>query len=136
VSSLSNQRPEAGPRTHTEAADLPAAARSLLRKLEDWSTVLHHGSGSLEFGGLSTDTDGNGKRHRVSYFDTVDSVLVRARHADGRALVAVWLRRAGHKGWKLDMAWRGRMAGELAPKEIKARELTAYVADQQFKAAA
>lgn len=107
-------------------SDTPTAARSLLRKLDGWSTQLCHGSGSLEFGGLSVETDGNGKRKRISYFETVDSVLVRARHVDGRALVALWIRRAGQKGWKLDLAWRARHVGELAPREIKARQLTAY----------
>lgn len=133
MSSLSNQRPDAGPRPRTETADTPTAARSLLRKLEDWSASLHHGSGSLEFGGLSIDTDGNGKRHRVSSVEDVDSVLVRAQHADGRALVAVWIRRTGHKGWTLDTAWRGRAPGELTPQRLTARELAVYVADQQLE---
>lgn len=118
------------------SAELPTAARSLLRKLDDWSTGVTRASGHLEFGGLSADTDGNGKRHRVSAVETVESVLIRARHADGRAVVALWIRRAGRKGWTLDMAWRGRHEDEYAPRQITARELATYVADQQLEAVA
>jgi len=114
---------------------VPTATRSLLRKLENWSTSVRHARGQLEFGSLSEDTDGNGKRHRVEVIDDVDSVLVRARHPDGRAVVALWIRRHG-QGWKLDMAWRGRAPGELAPQRLTARELAAYVVDQELEAVA
>jgi hypothetical protein len=135
VSSLSNQRPEAGPRTHADMG-LPTAARSLLRKLDGWKTFTRPAAGQLEFGSLSVDTDGNGKRHRISLVENVDSVLIRARHTDGRALVAVWIRRESRKGWTLDMAWRGRRADEYAPRQVTARELAAYVADQALEAVA
>jgi len=84
--------------------------------------------GQLEFGSLSEDTDGNGKRHRVEVIDDVDSVLIRARHSDGRAAVALWIRRH-EQGWSLDMAWRGRAPGELAPKRLTARELGVFIAE-------
>lgn len=114
--------------------DTPTAARTLLRQLEDWSVKTTHATGPCEFGGLSEDTDGEGKRHRVSNVEDVDSVLLRATHVDGRAFVALWIRRPGttptgkHKGWSLDLAWRGRRPDELTPKQITATELKAYVA--------
>lgn len=112
--------------------DTPAAARTLLAHLAGWSSELRHSSGTCEFGGLSEDTDGNGKRRRLTLVESVDSVHLRARHIDGRALVALWMRRPGTtpagkpKGWALDMAWRGRHTDELAPRRISARQLTAY----------
>jgi len=62
----------------------PRAAAVLLRKLDGWSTQLRTATGQCAFGTLSADTDGNGKRHRVEVLETVDSVLIRARHVDGR----------------------------------------------------
>jgi hypothetical protein len=104
--------------------------------VQDWRLVrVNHARGHLEFGGLSEDTDGNGKRKRVSLLRSVDSVAVRAMHADGRAIVAVWMRRDGHKGWSLDMAWRGRHGHELAPRRLSARQLTAYVSAEDPAAA-
>lgn len=114
--------------------DTPAAARTLLARLDGWSHRLTHAAGSCTFGGLSEQSDGNGKRRRVSTVEQVDSVLVRARHVDGRALVALWIRRPGltpagrRKGWTLDLAWRGRAPGEHVPRRITARQLAAYVA--------
>lgn len=105
---------------------IPTAAQTLLRKLEGWSTKTTHGTGACEFGSLSRDTDGNGKRHRIAVVENVESVLVRACHVDGRALVALWMCRESRKGWSLDLAWRGRHADDLAPQQITARQLTAY----------
>lgn len=117
--------------------DVPRAATALLRTLSAcvpaWSVYTHASSGTCEFGGLSEETDGEGKRHRVSNIEPVDSFLIRARHVDGRAFVAVWLARlskpskSGKPSWSLDTAWRGRRPGEYTPKQITARELTAYV---------
>jgi hypothetical protein len=107
--------------------ETPVAAKGLLKQLDDWSVRVNHSSGPLEFGSLSEDTDGNGKRHRVSVIEVVDSVLVQAVHVDRRAVVAMWIRRPGG-GWRLDLAWRGRHAGELAPKQITATGLKTYVA--------
>lgn len=113
---------------------IPTAAKTLLKKLDDWSVETTCASGELEFGGLSEDTDGDGKRHRVSVLDAVESVLVRARHVDGRAIVALYVHRvgdltpAGGRKWKLDMAWRGRHLDEHAPHQLTATELAAYVA--------
>lgn len=108
--------------------------RTLLRQLDGWSTSASHATGPCEFGGLSEETDGEGKRHRVSVVEDVDSVLLRAAHADGRAFVALWVRRPGttpagrRKGWSMDLAWRGRRPGEFTPKQITATELKAYAA--------
>ncbi len=108
--------------------DIPTAAKTLLRQLDDWSVEVNPSSGTWEFGSLSEDTDGEGKRHRVSVTEDVESYLVRGRHVDGRAFVAIWMRRAGRKGWTLDTCWRGRALGEHAPKQITATALKAYVA--------
>jgi hypothetical protein len=109
------------------SAELPAAAGTLLRKLEGWTTCLTCASGQLAFGGLSKEPGADGKRHRVSTVETVDSVLIKALHADGRGLVVLWIRRPG-ASWKFDMAWTARRAGQLAPSQVNSRELVAYVA--------
>jgi hypothetical protein len=109
------------------APELPAAARTLLRQLDGWSTKVTHATGPCAFGGLSEGTDGNGKRRRIEVVETVESVVVRAAYVDGRALVALWIRRPG-KGWKLDLAWRGRHPGDHTPRPLTATELKAYVA--------
>lgn len=115
--------------------DTPAAARTLMRQLDDWSTSLTHGSGHWTFSTLSETEDGNGKRRRVMTSDAVDSALIRACHIDGRAFVALWARRAGRKGWTLDFAWRGRHGDEHAPAQITATQLKAYVAAPDAAAA-
>lgn len=114
--------------------DTPAAARTLLRQLGGWSTRTNPATGPCEFGGLSEETDGNGRRRRVNVVEIVDSLLVQARHVDGRALVALWIRRPGttpagkRKGWSLELAWRGRDLADDRdlPQRITARQLTAY----------
>lgn len=115
--------------------DTPAAARMLMRRLDGWSTSLTHGSGHRTSTGLSETEDGNGKRRRVQVVDAVDSVLIRARHVDGRAFVALWVRRAARKGWALDCAWRGRAPHEHTPRPITATQLRAYVAASDAAAA-
>jgi hypothetical protein len=111
------------------APEIPAAARALVRQLEGWSVEGPTlGTGSWAFGGLSEATDGNGKRKRIEVVEKTEAVLVRARHVDGRALVAIWARRASRPGWSLDMAWRGRRPDENTPRQLTATELKAYVA--------
>lgn len=119
------------------SAELPPAARSLLRKLEDWRTDLQFDTFATSFGGLSAEPDGNGKRKRVSVTETVDGVLLRAVHADRRAVIAFWIRRPGCN-WKFDFALRDRHADEYAPKPLNSRELAAYVsvADVELEVAA
>lgn len=159
------------------APAIPSAAKTLIKKLEgavhSWSTKITHATGPCEFGGLSEETDGEGKRHRVSVTEQVDSCLIQACHVDGRAFVALWVRRPGlvmpetaavkkvrlillllaasglldengsaliglvagqvlwaRKGWKLDLAWRGRRLidpEDYTPKEITATQLKDYV---------
>lgn len=115
------------------AAEIPTAAKSLLKKLDDWSVQTNAGVGPCEFGGLSEDTDGEGKRRRVVHVEHVDYFHIVARHVDGRGIAAVWVRRPGEtsvgkrKGWSLDMAWRGKRRDEFAPKQITATELKTYV---------
>lgn len=123
---LSDQHPDAGTNTRAEG-ELPPAARSLLRKLEGWRTDLQFDTFACPFGGLSPEPDGNGKRKRITTVETVDGVLLRAMHADRRAVIVFWLRRPG-SGWKFDFALRDRHADEYAPRPINSRELAAYVA--------
>lgn len=114
--------------------ETPRAAKALLTKLSAWSVYQHASSGTAEFGGLSEETDGEGKRHRVVVVEPVDSFLVRAAHVDGRAFVAVWMCRvnkltaSGGRSWTLDTCWRGRRPDEHTPHQITAKELAAYVA--------
>jgi len=120
--------------------DLPASARTLLKQLRElvpaWSIDgPRHATGPCAFGGLSEETDGEGKRRRIEIIEQVDSVLVRAHHADGRAIVALWVRRPTRKGWTLDMAWRGRQPDEYAPRPLTATQLKAYVAAPDHAAA-
>lgn len=115
------------------ALNVPAAARTLLAKLDGWSVHQHASSGTAEFTALG-DPRGDGTRPRVAVVEPVDSFLVRARHVDGRAFVAVWLSRtsrpskAGRPSWSLDTAWRGRHLGEHTPRQVTAAQLKAYVA--------
>lgn len=108
------------------APDTPKAATALLSRMVGWSTELKHGAGPVQFGGLSEETDGDGKRHRVSVTETVDMTLVRGMNVDGRAVIAFWIRRPGGR-WEFDFALRGRHLGEYVPRVLKVRQLTAYV---------
>lgn len=120
--------------------DLPSAANALLRQLRElvpaWSIDgPRFATGPCAFGGLSEETDGEGKRRRIAVIEQVDSVLVRACHVDGRAIVALWVRRPTKRGWTLDMAWRGRAAHEHTPHRLTATALKAYVAAPDHAAA-
>jgi len=116
--------------------DLPPAARTLLKQLAQWSVEGPTcATGPCTFGGLSQETDGEGKRKRIAIIEQVDSVLIRARHVDGRALVALWVRRPERKGWALDMAWRGRHPSEHAPRPLTATQLRAYIGAPDHAAA-
>jgi hypothetical protein len=111
--------------------ETPRAAGALAKKLEldpDWRVRVIPGHGGTEFGGLSEDTNGEGKRHRVSEYIEVDSVSVRAQHTDGRALVAVWIKRADEQKWTFDLAFRGRdvATDEGVPRRLNSRQLNAY----------
>lgn len=89
-------------------ADLPAGVRGLLNKLAPgWRYTVTHAVGPCEFGGLSEDTDGEGKRSRVTVIEQVDSIGVRLCHpASGRGAAALWIRRPGYMGdGKLGVRW-------------------------------
>lgn len=77
----------------------PRAATALLKSLADWvptwSVFTRAANGPCEFGGLSEETNGEGKSHRVVTVENVDSFLIRAVHVDGRAFVALWVHRPG-----------------------------------------
>ena len=109
--------------------ETPAAARTLLRQLDSWSVAGPvHATGPCTFTGLSETEDGHGKRKRIELVELVESVLIRACHVDGRALVALWIRRPSRRGWSLDTCWRGRHPGEYTPRPMTATQLKAYVA--------
>lgn len=113
----------------------PSAANTLISRLgPGWTVALaQHATGEMDFGGLSEETDGEGKRHRVVNVEPVESYLVRAHHVDGRAFVAVWVSRvlrptkSGGKSWTLDFAWRARHPDEHTPHEVSKAELDAYI---------
>jgi hypothetical protein len=105
--------------------DLPAAARTLLKQLGElvpaWSiNGPRHATGPCVFGGLSEETDGEGKRKRTQTVEQVDSVLIRAYHADGRALVALWVRRPGFECKPRSERWKKALYGGRTRK-IKGR---------------
>jgi hypothetical protein len=107
---------------------LPRAAIALIAQLRGWTHTITPATGPYSFGGLSEDTDGEGKRHRIEVTQDVDSVCLRAQHAtDGRRLVAVWIKR---KSWSLDTAFRWSWPWEHGiPLKVTATELTAYVVE-------
>jgi hypothetical protein len=111
---------------------IPSGAKSLLGQLDGWSTYTHAGAGTCEFSEYG-ESRGDGTRPLVKVSEDVDSYLVRAAHVDGRVFVAIWVSRrsrptkSGGRSWTLDTAWRGRAPGELAPRQITATQLTAYV---------
>ena len=115
--------------------DAPTAAKTLLRQLaEGWSVAgPTYATGPITVTAYG-EPRGDGTRPKIAVTEVVDSVLVRACHVDGRAVVALWIRRPG-KGWSLDMAWRGRHPREHVPRQINATELAAYVAAPDHAAA-
>lgn len=109
------------------APALPRATKQLIDQLDGWTHEVRHARGPATFGGLSEDTDGDGKRSRIEIIEEVDSVCLRARADDGRRLVAVWTKR---KAWTLDTAFRWPWPWESqVPRQVTATELAAYVAD-------
>jgi hypothetical protein len=114
--------------------DLPVAARTLLKSLDGWSVAdPRHATGPYAFGGLSEATNGEGKRKRTTRTEEVDSVLIRAAHVDGRAIVALFVQAGptskvtGKRGWTLELAWRGRHHDEHVPRQLTGTQLKAYV---------
>lgn len=108
---------------------LPRGATMLLNKAADpWTYRVRHVTTEAAFTGLSEDEDGDGHRHRIEVTETVDSIGVRFDHPDGRAAVAVWVRRAGTKSYKFTVGVRGRHEAEYTPVELNARDLGAYLA--------
>lgn len=128
--------------TGTDTPSLPSALTSLKRKLAvGWNpTITGPRNGHVTIGGLSEDTDGEGKRRRITREVPVTSYALKATHcATGRAFVAVWVHRDGDdtaKGkprWSLDLAVRGRHEGEHAPRHLSASELAAYAASRTLE---
>src|SRR5690606_28316056 len=98
--------------TTTTDLSLPSALTSLRRKLAiGWTShVTGPTAGELVGGGLSEDTDGAGKRRRITKHVPVTSYALKACHAaTGRAFVAVWahrhgdLTKAGKPRWSLEI---------------------------------
>lgn len=99
-----------------------------------WRHQVIYGTGEMTFGGLSEETDGDGKRTRVSSVETVESVSVRGCHTGGRSMAAVWVKRIG-QNWKYDMGWTWtRRASDglpaVIPQRAKSTELSDYVKDR------
>lgn len=125
------------------ATEIPGAAKALLKKLDGWSVESYAGTGPCEFGGLSEETDGEGKSHRITYTEVVESFGIYAVHADHRVFVVVWIRRPGYydvkkkdgtveskrNGWSHNQAWRREYVagGGYHPKRMTATELKAYI---------
>jgi hypothetical protein len=108
--------------------DLPLATLALLKQLSTsvpaWSVEGPTcATGPCTFGGLSQETDGEGKRKRIQIVEQVDSVLIRARHVDGRALVALWVRRPGLEPKPRGKPWERALYGGRTRK-IKKRIYT------------
>jgi hypothetical protein len=113
----------------SSSTKLPTAITTLTRRMADGWT--HHitgpRTGTLVLGGLSEDTDGEGRRSRVEREVSVTSfMLAGCHHATGRAFVAVWVQQKSSKSWKLDIAVRGRHDGEHTPQHLDAGQLAAY----------
>lgn len=110
-------------------AEMCKPAAGLLKKLAGWPVDVQRNSYPAEFGGLSVEPNGDGKRSRISVIETVDGVLVRAMHVDTRALIAFWIRRPS-ASWKFEYALRGRdLANDHdCPRRINTRQLAAYIA--------
>src|SRR5580765_6191408 len=71
-------------------ADWPRGVRLFAKKINTdagWRFAVVEGEGTLVEGGLSEDTDSDGKRHRVSRTVDVVSYTVRLRH-DGAGIRA------------------------------------------------
>ena len=112
----------AAPQRDAATPALPRATQALIAQLDGWTHTITHARGPCTFGGLSEETDGEGKRHRVEVTEDVDSVCLRARHDDGRRLVAVWIKR---KSWTPDVAFRWPWPWEHGvPLQLTATALT------------
>lgn len=74
--------------------DMPAAAKTLIKELGNWSVETNPGSGTWEFLGYG-EYRGDGTRPQIKVREPVDSYLVRGKHIDGREFVAIWMRRPG-----------------------------------------
>jgi hypothetical protein len=111
-------------------ADLPRAAAALAKKLDldpGWAYKLVPGQGLAERGSLSDERNERRSRHRIQELVEVHSLSVRARHADGRNLIAVWVRWADETGWKMNLGMHLTPGfGIGVPVEIAARAVTAY----------
>ena len=118
--------------------DTPAAARTLLRRLDGWSVLgPRPATGRLDFAILTAAQDDRGVRRRVAVTETVRSCGMRAAHPDGRWWCAVWVSRPG-RGWALDSAWartRSEWASGLPIAELAATALKAYVGAPDLAAA-
>jgi hypothetical protein len=76
--------------------DLPAGVTAVVNKAGDgWTHRVQVKTGvPVEFSVLGEE-DGEGVRHREARIESTDSIGVRFSHPDGRAAVALWVRREG-----------------------------------------
>lgn len=129
--------PQSGPPTRSlpTVTDVPAVKALLASCAPGWKGTVTRAEGTLDTGGLSEETNGDGKRTRVARTLTVESIAVRLQHADGRGVrVLYWRDPAARtptnkpKGYAFDSAWRGRHGDERVAVVLNAGEVKAYVA--------
>lgn len=118
-----------------EGKELPRSAQALVKKLEGWSYKTPWGTGEriVKIQGL----DEHKRPATIEALITVESVTVRARHIDGRAFIASWVRLEHVGKWEFDGAWRTWHADERAGLviEISSAEANAYAKAEDLPAA-
>lgn len=114
---------------------LPIGVSGVVKALgAGWTHTITHGEGVVAAQTFGPPR-GDGTRPKLAIDAPCESIALRARHADGRAVAAVWCCRTdkAKRSWSMDTAWRGRHLDdpdEHAPRELTITELKAYVADQ------
>jgi hypothetical protein len=126
-----------GPRPELRAPEAmspdkaPRGVTTLLNKAgAGWTHRVRHMTADVVFRVLSDEEDNDGHRRYKSVTEVVDSIGVRFDHPDGRAAVALWMRREG-KSFAFAGAQRGRHSGENVPVTLNATELGAYLGEDR-----
>lgn len=128
--------PTAADTTPTAPASAhPAPVGALLAALlPGWTTDVTHARGTLDKGVRADQPDARGKRPTITTTLHVESIALRARHTDGRAIAAVWAREVGArtptgrpKTYSYALGWRGRHPGEDTPTALAAGEVAPYL---------
>ncbi len=124
--------------------EIPAGARNLAARCDDsWVVRITYGADVSTYGGLSEETDGEGKRHRIVRQELTESIAVRLAHPEtGVRAVATWARRPDCS-WAADIAavWRLHLStlGEPVPRAfaypalVKHADLAAMLAGDPWE---